>query len=577
MRTLIASLVGSVILLGCTKPETQYKDYLHLLTPHKVKGLDPIHADDLYSRTEISKLYEPLYAFHYLKRPYVVEPALAASMPDISKDGKVYKIKMKPGVFFADNSCFGKSNGKGREVIAEDVIFSWKRLADPRANSPMWWLFDGKIEGLNEWREKQKSLPKTDFSMPVAGLQATGPYDLEIHLVKKDLLFIYSMTMIASSVVAHEGVEKYGPEFIQNPVGTGPYLLTEFNPSLKIIYRRNPNYRENFYPSEGAPGDKEKGLLKDAGKRLPLSEGIVLNVFLEEQPRWLNFLDGKIDALSLQKEMIGQSLDADGKLKPEFVAKGIKLLPVEEVMIWYIAFNMDRPILGKNKLLRQAFQLALDNQNFIDTFFGGLGMVAQSILPPGVFEYEESYKNPLVGPNLEKAKELMKKAGYPEGKGLPVFDFLITSDSNGRQMFEWKQSQFAKLGVRLNPMPYTWPEFLLNRDRGNGDMFSLAWSADYPDAESFLNLFWSKRIGQSNDSRFRNAEFDSLYEQFVSLPSGNAKRTALARRMRDIVSDEVPYIAQFHRATAALNQKWLFNYKYHEFDHGVSKYYRIER
>src|SRR5690349_19632537 len=139
-------ILGFTVALGCTdNTTTSEDDTVNLVTVAKIKGLDPAHANDLYSGREVGKVYEGLLTYHYLKRPYVLEPSLAEAMPQVSADGKVYTFKIRKGVLFQDDACFEQSNGKGRELVADDVVFSFKRLADPAVLSEGWWIFDGKI------------------------------------------------------------------------------------------------------------------------------------------------------------------------------------------------------------------------------------------------------------------------------------------------------------------------------------------------------------------------------------------------------------------------------------------------
>jgi oligopeptide transport system substrate-binding protein len=573
--------VFGIGLTGCTKNSALDSSATYYASsPAKIKGLDPAFADDLYSGLEVTRVYEGLLQYSYLKRPYQLEPALAEAMPSISRDGKVYTFKIKKDVVFQDDAAFKSEdqalNGKGRAVVAEDFIFSFKRLADPKLNSPMWWIFDGKIEGLNEWREAAQKSGKADYSAAVAGLKAVDAHTLEIRLKARSYQFIYTLAMPAASVVAREAVEAYGAEFLNHPVGTGAFKLAEYNPSSKIVYVKNPTFRNEVYPAEGNAGDKENGLLEDAGKRLPLVDKVVMTVFTESQPQWLNFMQGKLDAAPIPKDNFGQAIGKDGDLVPELKTKGIKLAKEAQLDVTHTSFNMTDPVVGKNKYLRQAISLAINTPEQIELFYNGRAIQAEGPIPPGLAGYDESLKNPYNGPNIEKAKELMKKAGYEDGKGLAPLEYLTLADSTARQMTEHFQKSLAPLGITLKVQTFSWPEFQQSLKNKKGQMWSFAWGADYPDAENFLQLFYSKNAAPGpNDSNYSNPEFDRLYEQSLTM-GDSPDRTALYKKMVAMVVEDAPWAFGVHRVAYGLSHPWLKNFKPHEFNHGMSKYYRID-
>lgn len=571
----VSTLVGlSMIGFSCSNSGNLDKtNTFYTSTPAKIKGLDPAFADDLYSGAEIMRVYEPLLQYNYLKRPYVLEPAIAESLPEISKDGKTYTFKIKKGIVFQDDAAF--PNGKGREVTAEDFIYSFMRLADPKINSPQWWLFDGKVVGLNEWRDAASKSGKVDYSLPVAGFKALDRYTLQITLKQRSYQFIYFLAMPSAVVVAKEVVEKYGQEFLNHAVGTGAFKVAEYNPSAKIVYVKNPTFRKEVYPSEGEPSDKEKGLLEDAGKQLPLVDKIVMTVYTEDQPRWLTFMKGQLDHTSIPKDNFDQAVTKTKELKPELKEKGISLAIEAMLDITHTTFNMTDPVVGKNKLLRQAISTVIDFDKEIDIFYNGRAISAQGPIPPGLTGYDANFKNPYKMHNIEKAKELLKKAGFPDGKGLQPLEYITLSDSTNRQMVEFFQKELGQIGITLKVSTFSWPELQQSIKNKKGQIWGYAWGADYPDAENFLQLFYSKNGSPGpNDANYSNAEFDKLYEQSLTLPDGN-ERTALYQKMVSIVVEDTPWVFGAHRLGYSLTQKWTKNFKPHEF-HGMSKYYKID-
>jgi ABC-type transport system substrate-binding protein len=237
---------------------------------------------------------------------------------------------------------------------------------------------------------------------------------------------------------------------------------------------------------------------------------------------------------------------------------------------------MSDPLLGKNKYLRQALSLAYDAKGFIELFYNGRAVPAQGPIPPGISGYDPDLKNPYSQFNLAKAKEYLAKAGYPGGKGLPPLEYATTATTLGRQGAEYFQKMMSALGVQLNVNNYSWPQFQEAIKNRKAQLWEMAWVADYPDAENFLQLFYSKNSSPGpNDSNYSNPEFDRLYEKLITLPNGS-KKTAIIKKMVALVVEDAPWIFHAHRIGYALLQPWFKNYKPNEFDHTRLKYYRVE-
>lgn len=574
-----AAIAVTMVLMvsACTKKSTESEssNLLRISTQAKIKGLDPVYADDLYAGAEVMRTYDCLLSYHYLKRPYTLQPNLVDAMPELSKDAKTYTFKLKKGVLFQDDASFKTTNGKGREMTAEDVIYSWKRLADPKVVSTGWWIFDGRIEGLNEWREAAQKSGAADYAAPVAGLKVVDHYTLQVTLKQASAQFLYYVAMPFAAVVPHEAVEQYGKEFVNHPVGTGAFRLREFNPSQRLIWVKNPTYRDDFYPSEGAPGDKEAGLLADAGKKLPLVDKIIVTIFVESQPQWLNFMSGRLDYSGIPKDNYAQAITSTKELSPEMKAKGIRLFKEAQLDVTHDSFNMNDPIVGKNKYLRQAISLAMPVEPLIDLFYNGRAIAAQGPIPPGLAGYDPAYRNPYRQFDLAKAKELMTKAGYPGGKGLAPIEYLTIADSTSRQMNEFNQKALKEIGVDLKISAFSWPEFSAAIRNRKGQMWGMAWAADYPDAENFLQLFYSKNASPGpNDSNYNNPVFDKLYDKALKLQD-TAERTAIYQEMVKLVVEDCPWIPNVHRLAFGLVHPWVRNYKTNEFG-GMTKYHRID-
>jgi len=279
-----------VLISSCKKIDKFDKKVIYRSSLAFIKGYDPVHVSDTYSNREVSKIYEGLFQYHYLKRPYELIPNLAESMPIVSDSGLTYTIKIKKGIYFQDDKCFPE--GKGRELKASDFIYSWKRLADPKIQSSGWSLLSHKIVGLNEWREKNTGLKKVNYDQEVEGFELIDDYTIAIHLTKPSPQILYAFALSYTYAVPKEAIEYYGLDFQLNPVGTGPFVLHSYRRN-KMIYRKNPNYREVLFPNEGTAEDYQSGILADSNKRIPFVDEVVVNVNVETLPAWLMLERGR--------------------------------------------------------------------------------------------------------------------------------------------------------------------------------------------------------------------------------------------------------------------------------------------
>ncbi|HEY8278872.1 MAG TPA: ABC transporter substrate-binding protein, partial [Bdellovibrionota bacterium] len=520
MRNLLLALtlVSLSFTAACTKKRESNPNTLSLVTIAKIKGMDPAGSEDLYSNTEIIRVYEPLFQYHPYKRPYVLEPLIAESMPTISKDGLTYTIKIRKGVSFTDDAAF--PGGKGREVTAKDVVYSLKRLADPRVQSTGFWILEGRLKGLDEWHNKyvkEKDTP-TNYDEEIEGLKALDDSTVQLKLKLPYPQLQYALAMPYAAVVAKEVVEKYGKEFMNHPVGTGAFILTDYNPADHLTYVKNPKYWGKF-PSDGPNTE-------DAGKQLPLVDGVNVRVIVEDQPRWLHFIKGEFDSVAIPKDNFKSAVSVvdknapssveNLKLSDELKAKGIELFGAVMMDFTYTAFNLESSDLPqfKNKKVRQAISLAVDEKDAIQLFYNGMATSSQTPIPPGINGYDPEFKNPYRTGDVEKAKKLLAEAGYPEGKGFPIIPFDTLPDTTAKQQAEYLQKQLDKVGLKIRVESNTWPALLKRIQNRQAQLWGIAWGADYPDGENFLQLFYGPNAnpGGMNASYYKNKEFDKLFE-----------------------------------------------------------------
>ncbi len=580
LRLIPVFLVATIlILVGCTKKENaEYTGYTREVIKTNIKGMDPVISSDLYSGIVMGQIYSTLMQYNYLKRPTVAEPCDADGLPLISKDLKTYTFKIKKGILFHDSPAFKDNGGKGRELTAEDYIYSWKRLADPATHSDGFWIFEGKVKGFKEWQDQAVKAGKADYSKPVPGLTALDKYTLKIELEKPFPQMTYVLTMVTAGAVPHEAVDFYGQEFQNHPVGSGPYQFKSWVRNSQIILSKFAGYREELYPSEGESSDKAAGLLEDAGKKLPLNDGVIFSEIVEDQPRWLGFRKGEFDWVEIPKDNYDSAVKNDA-IDPELAKQGVRLQKYVDPDLTFDSFNMDDAVVGgaKNKFLRQALSLAIDPADMIRTFYSGHAVSAQGPIPPTVVGYNPSLKNPYKGPNIEKAEEILKKAGHPHGEGIPEIQYEIYSGSTARQIVEYFQQRAALIGVKVKINVNTWPEFLAKQKKRKCQLFGMAWSADYPDGENFLQLFYGPNASPGpNSSNYNNPEFNKLYDQ-ASVMLDSPVRNVIYQKMVSLVIEDSPWIFDTHRMTYTLTNGWLHNHKRNVMMLNYSKYYRIDK
>ncbi len=570
------AFISAIFITSCNKEDSK-EPVLNLVSGAKIKGMDPIYANDAYSAREVTRVYEGLLTYHYLKRPYTLIANLAESIPKPSKDKLTYIFKIKKNVFFHNDKAF--KNGKKRELVAEDFVYSIKRLADPKLQGLGWWLLEGKIKGLNQWREKYADKPKVDYSEVVEGLKALDRYTLQIKLAKPFPQFLYALAMPFTFAVAKEAVDYYGKEFLNHPVGTGPYTLERFTQSNKIIYYKNKNYRKVLYPCDASSEFKQQGLLKDCGKTIPFVDKVVVNIITESLPRWLNFQKGKLDYVGIPKDNFDTAVPDAKNLAPDFIKKGMSLNVTPSLDVTYIAFNHDLKLFSNLKL-RRAMSLAYNVSDANRLFYNNTAIAAQSIVPPGISGHIKSYKNPYKGygttSNLQNAKKLLAEAGYPNGKGLPIITYDTPNSTVSRQFGEYFKKQMQKIGINIKISQSPWPEFQKKIQDRKVMLYGIAWGADYPDAENFLQLLYGpNRSPGANGSGYDNPKFNRIFKKAVIM-SDSPKRTKLYENLNKMAAEEVPWIFGVHRQSYTLYQGWLKNFIFHDFVIGQEKYLNID-
>ena len=367
-------------------------------------GYDSAKVSDVYSHGVLENILEPLLTYDYVARPAKLIPNIAEAMPTVSADGLTYIIHIRHGIYFGPDPVF---KGVKRELTAADCAYSFKRLVDPAVGSPSNYLVEGKFIGVDELAANAAKTGKFDYDKVVEGVKAVDRYTLQLKLKTPYPGLPYVLAMTHAAPQAREVIEAYSSNTNAHPVGTGPYMLQEWQPGVKTTLVYNPNFRHEVYHFEPAPGDVEgQRIAKEMnGKTYPQVGRIEVSIFTEEQPMWLAFKSGQLDELySIPQPLIRGVLVMDPKnprraaIKPEYQKLGMKLSRTLDPEITYFPFNMKDPVLGglsKEKIaLRRAIAMSFDTMETIRDIRRNNAVPVQYIVPEGVQGFNRIFALP---------------------------------------------------------------------------------------------------------------------------------------------------------------------------------------
>ncbi|HSW47252.1 MAG TPA: ABC transporter substrate-binding protein [Phycisphaerae bacterium] len=627
-----------------------------------VSGIHPVGLE--YT----GAICEPLFEYHYLKRPLELQPLLAKRVPEFEEITDLgpdhgdpprirYRLRFEifDGVRFQRSVCFDGPQhrvAKTRELTAEDFAFTFQRIADPQCGCPHYESF-AHIDGMAEWTESLQRLREQDPEAanlpihdlyarvgPIRGVKVTGKYSFDLLLRDKYRVLLYWLAFPTAAPVPFEAVEYYDgregrPAFRDWPIGTGPYMMAahvrdEFialdkNPDWRGLTRPDRRFPGTRYPTEGAPGDEAAGLLdpRYVDQPLPFIDRFEYRRDREAVTRFGKFLQGYYDAQGLLQDTFHQAV-AGGKITPSLAARGIRLDRQTTLRTLYLAFNMNDDIVGaptpfadpqrederdlwteRNRWLRQAMSLAYDAETEIEIFENGLGIKAESPLPPGFFGADPAHTHRFRKPDLELsyARHLMAEAGYPggidpkTGRPLRIMLSVPATDAASMELYRLYRRMFGRLGVELEIDAVTYNAFVQKLRRGSYQLIAWAWSADYPDPETFLMLLYGPNggvgTGGQNKADFKNARYDFLYKKMIGLaddesatwtektPEGQDRPVAMTRgqiirEMLDIFEFECPWILQFHPESYTLMHEWYRNLKLNTLIYNAKKYLDVD-
>ncbi|MDA8420645.1 MAG: ABC transporter substrate-binding protein [Pseudomonadota bacterium] len=642
------------------------RNILYAAFMERPKRLDPAQAYNENEYTFISEIYEPPFEYQYLLRPYTLVPLTARAMPVpvyLDRHGRrlpadaparriaysVYTIHIRRGIMYQPAPCFARDasghylyqsltraqlggirtiagfrHTGTRELVAADYVYEIKRLASPWVQSPLFSVLSHYIVGFRRFARTaariRAALPKVDgrppyvdlSRIPMAGVKVLGRYTYSITVHGKYPQFLYWMAMPffapmppeADHFFSQPGMKSRDLTLNWYPVGTGPYMLTVNDPNRQMVLERNPNYHPDFYPRRGEPGDAQRGLLKDAGQRLPFIRRVVFSLEREQIPYWDKFLQGYYDESAISTESFNQvvqfSPGGEAELTRSMRAKGIRLVTGVAPSIYYYGFNMLDPVVGgysqRARRLRRAISIAINIGQYISIFRNGRGLPAQGPLPPGIFGYEpgcagrDPYIYDCIGGRLRRkpiavARRLLAEAGYPDGRdartGKPLLLYYDTYQTGpeAKANMDWMRKEFRKLDIQLVVRATDYNRFQQKMRHGEEQIFSWGWNADYPDPEDFLFLLYgpNSEVGGNgeNSANYNNPRYNRLFNRMRNMENGPA-REAIIRRMVSMAQRDAPWVWGFYPKEFRLYQAWLHNVKPNYMATNSLKYLRID-
>ncbi len=534
----------------------------------KPTSLDPIKASSVYSNMMAVNIFDTLYAYQYLRRPYQLKPNLADSMPNVSTDGLVYTIAIKPGVKFHHHPAFPQ--GQGREVTAQDFVYSIQRSFDPKNAATGAWLWQGKIKGLDAWKANG-----ANYDEPVAGLQALDDHTIQITLLKPYPQLVNTLAMGFAAITPREVVEALGLEFGSKPIGSGPFMLQRFNSEVAYL-QRNPEFRQeplNIH-QEGYDPDLHGhlDLMQLDGRSPPFIDQLEIHFVNESSSRWNSFTKGnEIQYTTVPKDKQNTVILSRDPLQlhPQISQNYHHSYGMEAGFVYH-GFNMDDPVFGNNgdpehdqksRALRCAIRKVHNWQQKNEAFYFGLGTIFPGIIPPSVPEYDPQLSQDSITHDVAGAKQLLLDHGWTE---LPTFEYHVAGSVLQKQFFEQMRGflndlDYPSRRIEYHPYP-NFGSFNKAIKSRQAPFFFLGWTLDYPDAENTLQLFYGpNQTPGSNNFNYSNPLYDTLYEQ-SSVMQASPERTALYRQMNQMVIDDCVVISGLSRNKIHLWHKNVITY-----------------
>lgn len=472
-----------------------------------ISSLDPAFARNQPNIWATDQLYNGLVQ---LDDSLLVKPAVAKNW-EISKDGKTYVFHLRTDVFFHNNLCFPEK--KGRKVAAADFVYSFGRIIDTKVASPGSWIFLNKVDSLNPF-------------------EAINDSTFALHLNKPFRPMLSMLTMQYCSVVPREAVDYYQDKFRENPVGTGPFTFKRWIETQGLFLEKNEHYFEI-----------------ENGTRLPYLDGIRVYFMSDRKTAYLEMLKGKVDFSSgIESSVVNELITQDGDLQPKQNDR-LQLIKSPYLNTEYLGitclFDDNNPL--RFKKVRQALNYGFDREQMLYTLRNSMGKPASAgFAPRGLPSFDEK-QTPGYRYDPEKARQLLAAAGFPNGKGMPPIRLITNKDYLDICTFITRQ--WEDLGVKVNVDVMETATMREMMTKGKAPFFRASWIADYPDAESFYTVFYSKNPAPPNYTRFDNKEYDQIYEKSLNA-NDDQERYRLYHALDKILIEEAPLIFLFYDETS---------------------------
>ncbi len=542
-------------------------------------GFDPPRVSDASSRQVNAHIFESPLTFDLLARPARLVPQTAAALPEISADAKHFVFTLKPGIFFADDPVF---QGRRRELVAADYVYSIKRFYDPALKSEHLYQFENAgLLGLSEVRQRAlKSRTPFDYDAPVDGLRALDRYRFELRLARPAprLAYLFADPGLTGAV-AREVVEAHVDDPMAHPVGTGPFRLARWRRASAIVLERNPGFREQRYDAQPPPDDAELVALaaRLKGRRLPLIDRVEISIIEEAQPRWLAFLRGDLDVLTVPPDYTPLAFPG-GEIAPFLARQGVSGRRHLTASTSHTFFNLDDAVVGgyspERVALRRAIAIGYDNDEEIRLVMGGQDAPARTLIPPHCYGFDPTLNTEIGSGDTARARALLDLFGYldrngdgwreqPDGSAL-VLRRAFSPDQRSRRLAELWRKRMQSLGLQLRTEIAPFGELIRRALAGQLQMWGFIWSAAAPDGDFFLGMGYGPNAEQSNDARFRLEAFDRLYQQQQVLPDGEPRRRLMHEATRLMLA-HVPYIPHGHPVQVDVQWPWVSHWIWHPF------------
>lgn len=542
---------------------------MRLALSQTINNFDPavVFSDD--ALTLISQTLDTLYQYHYLKRPYEIIPSLALELPEIKNNGKSYFIKIKPKQFYHHSGSFKDL----REVVAEDFINQFKRLAFKPLNSPGASFFKNKIEGFlefsNEVGQDWKKIKETRMS----GLIAHDKYTLEIKLNKRDPNFLYYLAMPFTTPIPWELIEKTKNDLSQTLVGSGPY---EYKGEKDGVYRfkKNIEYRQEYYPSVGDLYANTHNLVKSSSDALPFIDELEFKVIKSEKEIYSQFLDKKIDVANIPKDYLGDLLKKNPMTSDAIVSEDLSIKHFSKTTSRWLGLNMKTKAIGEDLNLRKAIAFAINRDRYVEKVSLNTNLKANSILNPSILGYKPTASLPYEY-NEDLARSFFKKSKAYHSK-----DFKLILSTRGKDTPQVDEANLIredleKIGIHVVIEPLEFSDFLAKGRAGELELWIDNWIYDYPDAENIFQLLISKNSPGINKSGVSIKAIDDLYEKMAQ-EENKIKRYEYMYEIEKIVNENYPWIMLMYESSYIVHRPELKNFRRSYFIRNYLKYLKFE-